>query len=245
MYKVLAVAVSIALVPSLGLAQWAEIEVRDYKGNTSPAEKDEALRLKGVAKAGEADFNKYCAACHLPTGRGNLDGSIPQLAGQHPTVLIKQLTDIRSGLRYNPTMYPFARELAGPQAVANVAAYVATLCIPLDSGKYQGPDAAKQVADGKALYEKECAQCHQMNGEGNREKLYPVLAGQHYRYLLRQMTDIRDRKRLNAPPEMLEVIGKYSDTQLVAIAAYQATLATPSTMLMRSGKMCKTNPSRL
>jgi cytochrome c553 len=245
MYKVLAVAVSIALVPTLGLAQWAEIEVRDYKGNTSPAEKDEALRLKGVAKAGEADFNKYCAACHLPTGRGNLDGSIPQLAGQHPTVLIKQLTDIRSGLRYNPTMYPFARELAGPQAVANVAAYVATLCIPLDSGKYQGPDAAKQVADGKALYEKECAQCHQMNGEGNSGKAYPVLAGQHYRYLLRQMTDIRDRKRLNAPPEMLEVIGKYSDTQLVAIAAYQSTLATPSTMLMRSSKMCKTNPSRL
>lgn len=245
MYKVLVMAVSIALLPSPGLAQWAEIEVRDYKGNTSPAEKDEALRLKGVAKAGEADYKKYCAACHLPTGRGNLDGSIPQLAGQHPTVLIKQLADIRSGQRYNPAMYPFARELAGPQALANVGAYIATLCIPLDSGKYQGPDAARQVADGKALYEKECAKCHQMNGEGNREKLYPVLAGQHYQYLLRQMTDIRDRKRLNAPPEMLEVIGKYNDTQLVAIAAYQATLTAPSTMLMRSGKMCKTNPSTL
>jgi cytochrome c553 len=59
------------------------------------------------------------------------------------------------------------------------------------------------------------------------------------------MTEIRDRKRLNAPPEMLAVISKYNDTQLVAIAAYQATLSTPSTMLMRTGKMCKTNPSKL
>lgn len=58
MYKALAVAVSIALLPSFALAQWAEITVRDYKSNTSPAEKDEALRLKGVAKAGEADYKK-------------------------------------------------------------------------------------------------------------------------------------------------------------------------------------------
>ena len=245
MYKALAVAVSIALLPSFALAQWAEITVRDYKSNTSPAEKDEALRLKGVAKAGEADYKKYCAACHLPTGRGNLDGSIPQLAGQHPTVLINQLADIRSGQRYNPTMYPFARELAGPQAVANVAAYIATLCIPLDSGKYQGPDAAKQIAEGKMLYAKECTDCHKAGGEGSKEKMYPVLAGQHYAYLLRQMTDIRDGRRVGVPPEMFQKTTKFDNTQLIAISAYQASLTTPSTTLMRSGKMCMTNPSNL
>lgn len=243
MYKLLTVAVSMALFPAIALAQppaerKAGIEIKDYPGNTPPTEKVAALSLKGVAKAGAADYKAYCEACHMPTGGGTPDGSIPQLAGQHTSVVIKQLADIRSGLRYNPTMYPFARKLADPQAIANVAAYIETLCIPLDSGKYQGPDAAKQIADGKLLYEKQCAQCHQPNGEGLKEMFYPVLAGQHYQYLLRQMTEIRDRKRVEVPPEMVKVITKYNDAQLVAIAAYQASLTTPRSMMMPHSSMC-------
>jgi cytochrome c553 len=176
----------------------------------------------------------------MPDGGGTPDGSIPQLAGQHSTVVIKQLTDIRSGRRHNPTMYPFARKLTGPQAIADVAAYVATLCIPVASGKYQGPDAARQIADGKLLYDKECAQCHQPNGEGLKEMFYPVLAGQHYQYLLRQMTEIRDGKRVDVPAEMFRVITKYNDGQLTAVSAYQASLVTPGSMLRSSGSMCKT-----
>ena len=245
MYKLLTVAVSMALFPAIALAQppaerKAGIEIKDYPGNTPPTEKVAALKLKGVAKAGAADYKAYCEACHMPNGAGTPDGNIPQLAGQHNSVVIKQLADIRSGLRANPTMYPFARKLSDPQAIANVAAYIETLCIPLDTGKYQGPDAARQIADGKLLYEKQCAQCHQPNGEGLKEMFYPVLAGQHYRYLLRQMTEIRDGKRPEAPPEMFKVITTYNDAQLLAIAAYQASLTTPRSMMMSHGSMCKT-----
>ncbi|MBK8119160.1 MAG: c-type cytochrome [Sulfuritalea sp.] len=245
MYKLLTAAVSMALVSSFALAQASAdkksgIEIKDYPGNTPPTEKVATLKLKGDAKAGQADYKAYCEACHMPTGGGTPDGSIPQLAGQHSSVVIKQLADIRSGLRYNPTMYPFARKLPDPQAIANVAAYIGTLCIPLDSGKYQGPDAAKQVAEGKRLYEKECAQCHQPNGEGLKEMFYPVLAGQHYQYLLRQMTEIHDGKRVEVPPEMLKVITKYNNAQLAAISAYQASLTTPGSMLRSGGSMCKT-----
>ena len=249
MYKLLTVAVGMALIPAFALAQppaekKAGIEIRDYKGNTPPSEKVEALSLKGNVKAGQADYKVYCEACHLATGNGNPDGSIPQIAGQHRTVLIKQLADIRSGLRYNPTMYPFARQLPDPQAIANVAAYIATLCIPLDDGKYPGPDAARQIADGKVLYDRECAQCHQSKGEGLMEMFYPVLAGQHYPYLLRQMTEIRDGKRTDVPPEMFRVITKYDNAQLVAVAAYQASLTTPKSILMQSGAMCKTSSAK-
>jgi cytochrome c553 len=65
-----------------------------------------------------------------------------------------------------------------------------------------------------------------------KERFYPVIAGQHYRYLLRQMTEIRDGRRRNANPEMVRIIGKYSNEQLVAIAAYQSSLVMP-------GSMCK------
>lgn len=248
MLKLLTVGISMALIPAFALAQppaekKVDTEIRDYKGNTPPTEKVEALRLKGNVKAGQADYTAYCEACHQSTGAGNPDGSIPQIAGQHRTVLIKQLADIRSGLRYNPTMYPFARKLPDPQAIANIAAYIATLCIPLDAGKYPGPDAAKQIAYGKVLYDRECAQCHQSKGEGLMEMFYPVIAGQHYPYLLRQMTEIRDGKRVDIPPEMFRVITKYDNSQLLAIAAYQASLSTPKSMLMQSGLMCSKTAS--
>ena len=142
------------------------------------------------------------------------------------------MADIRMGLRDNPTMYPFAKELVDAQELANVSAYIEKLCIPVDHGKYEGADAAKQVADGKTMYEKECIECHKANGEGVKDKFYPVLAGQQYKYLLRQMTEIRDGKRRNANPDMVKIIKKYDDKQLVAISAYQSSLSMP-------GSMCK------
>lgn len=212
----------------------AGIDVRNYPGNTPRTEKDEALKLKGNWRTGQKYYTAYCEACHLPSGAGNRDGSIPQLAGQHRTVLIKQLADIRSGVRYNPTMYPFARKLPSAQAVADVAAYVGTLCFPLDSGKYEGADAARQLVEGKQLYDNKCAKCHQANGAGNMDALYPVLAGQHNKYLLRQMTEVRDGKRVDVPVEMFEAIKSYDDAQLVAVAAYQASLKTPGLLMCRT-----------
>lgn len=207
------------------------IEGKNYKWNAQEGEKIEALHKKGDVKAG-AEAYEVCGACHLPSGAGRPDGTFPQLAGQHSTVLIKQMADIRSGERDNPTMYPFAATLTDPQELADAAAYINSLCIPLDHGHYEGADVAMQVAKGKELYEKQCQECHGKNGEGNKEKFYPVIAGQHYKYLLRQMTEIRDGKRRNANPDMVKVIKPYTNDQLVAISAYQSSLVMP-------GNMCK------
>jgi len=242
MRKLLTVALSIVLVPAFALAagpaaeKKAGIESKDYKWNAQEGEKIEALKLKGDPKNGKETY-EVCGACHLPSGAGRADGTFPQLAGQHATVLIKQMADIREGLRDNPTMYPFAKEaMVKPQELADTSAYIQTLCIPVDHGVYEGPDAAKQVADGKVLYEKECKNCHGANGEGDKEKFYPVIAGQHYKYLLRQMTEIRDGKRRNANPDMVKIIKPYSNEQLVAISAYQSSLVMP-------GSMCKAKPA--
>ncbi len=237
MKKILVLALTLALAPPLSMAggppaaKQAGIESKDYKWNAQEGEKIEALKLKGNPKEGK-DGYEVCGACHLPSGAGRPDGTFPQLAGQHTTVLIKQMADIRAGLRDNPTMYPFAKELTDAQELANVAAYIEGLCIPVDHGHYEGADAEKQIAEGKAMYEKECIECHKANGEGVKDKFYPVLAGQHYKYLLRQMTEIRDGKRRNANPDMVNIIKKYDDKQLVAISAYQASLTMP-------GSMCK------
>jgi len=209
----------------------AGIEGKDYKWNAEGGEKSEALTKKGDVKRGEEAY-EVCGACHLPSGAGRPDGTFPQLAGQHSTVLIKQMADIRAGLRDNPTMYPFAATLTDPQELADAAAYINSLCIPVDHGKYEGADAAMQIAKGKELYEKQCLECHGKTGEGNKEKFYPVIAGQHYKYLLRQMTEIRDGHRRNANPDMVKVIKPYTNDQPVVISAYQSSLVMP-------GSMCK------
>lgn len=197
--------------------------------NADDREKDEALARVGDIAKGRAVY-ELCRACHLPSAAGRPDGSFPQLAGQHSTVLIKQMADIRAGRRDNPMMFPFAASLVDPQELADVAAYINSLCIPLAHGRYVGPDAATVVATGKALYEKQCIDCHGPSGEGNKAKFYPVIAGQHYKYLLRQMVEIRDGRRRNANPEMVARIRHYDDPQLLAIAAYQASLVMPGAM---------------
>jgi len=230
---------SIALLGTVGVATMSfagppapkasGIESKGYTWNSQEGEKSEALKLKGDRTNGEEAY-EVCGACHLPSGAGRPDGTFPQLAGQHTTVLIKQMADIRAGLRDNPTMYPFAVTLTDPQELADVSVYIESLCIPPDHGKYEGADAALQVSKGRELYEKQCLECHGKNGEGDKAKFYPVIAGQHYKYLLRQMTEIRDGHRRNANPDMVRIIKPYTDDMLVAISAYQASLKMPGAM---------------
>ena len=70
-------------------------------------------------------------------------------------------------------------------------------------------------------------ECHGDYGEGSAEKFYPVLAGQHYKYMLRQITEIRDGVRRNANPDMVKVVKKYSDEDLAAVVDYMSRLEWP------------------
>lgn len=232
MKKAMVVALSLALAPAVVFAgppapKKGGIEEKGYVWNAQEGEKIEALKLKGDAKNGKEAY-EVCGACHLPSGSGRPDGTFPQLAGQHATVLIKQIADIRAGLRDNPTMYPFAVTLSDPQELADVSAYIQTLCIPREHG--MGSKDPAVLAHGKGLYEKECKSCHGANGEGDSKKFYPVLAGQHYKYMLRQVTEIRDGKRRNANPDMVKIVKKYSDHDLDSVVTYMSTLTMPGTL---------------
>jgi cytochrome c553 len=203
------------------------IEADDYQWDAMHVEKVDALGLLGDVANGKLAYAE-CSGCHLPNGAGKPDGSFPQLAGQHETVLIKQIADIRAGRRDNPVMHPFSMKLLDAQELADVSAYLQSLPIPSGNGKGPGTD----LAAGEKLYQRDCVRCHGMHGEGNEEKLFPVLAGQHYAYLLRQIRDIAAGRRRNANPAMVKVVRGYTDEQMQAVVDTMSRLQWPA----RSGK---------
>jgi cytochrome c553 len=193
--------------------------------NEEGGEKDEALHLVGDPENGR-DVYEVCAACHLPEGWGSKDGTFPQLAGQHGTVVIKQLADIRALNRNNPTMYPFAlpSSIGGPQALADVVAYMAKLPMTPDNGVGPGTD----LELGKQLYADNCVRCHGETGEGDAEKFYPKLQGQHYEYILRQFREIKGGERKNANPDMVKQVHEFTEQQLLAVCDYTSRIKPPA-----------------
>ncbi|MBF0353303.1 MAG: c-type cytochrome [SAR324 cluster bacterium] len=196
------------------------------KWGTKVEEAVEALHLKGSVEDGKIIYEEVCAACHQPTAGGDPAGNFPQLAGQQSTVVIKQIADIRIGNRDNPTMYPFANVEAlraatedifeepksGPQTLADVAAYIQTL--PMTNTHF-GPGTDLEY--GAKVYADNCVRCHGDHGQGSFKNYYPVIAGQNYNYLLRQFRWIKEGKRRNANPEMVEQINRFTERDILAV----------------------------
>jgi len=185
--------------------------------NEGGGEQDEALGLEPDLENGLYVY-EICSACHGVNGWGLVDGTFPQIAGQHPNVTIKQLADIRALNRDNPTMYPFAlpSEIGGSQSIADVAAYMAALPMNPEPGYGEGDD----LEHGAKLYAENCVECHKANGEGSNEEFYPRIQGQHYEYLVRQYQWIKEGKRRNANPEMVEQIQWFTERDTKAVLDY-------------------------
>ena len=198
-------------------------------------ERDEALTLKPDRENG-IEVYEVCAGCHLTEGWGKPDGTFPQLAGQHPEVLVKQLADIREGNRDNPTMYPFAlpESIGGAQALADVVAYTAKLPMNPDNGKGEWAEGTPEFDQGKKLYKDNCVECHNDNGEGKADKFYPLIQGQHYKYMMRQFEWIRDGKRRNANPDMVKQIKGFSDKDMQMVINYVSRIPVPKELLAPS-----------
>ncbi|MCB1724942.1 MAG: c-type cytochrome [Gammaproteobacteria bacterium] len=172
---------------------------------------------------------EICARCHLPEAWGDKEGNYPQLAGQHVNVLMKQLLDIRTGHRDNPTMLPFVQErtIGGYQNLVDVVAYISTLPMaPIHSqGPWPDPDSA-EYRQGMRLYQAKCSGCHGASGEGVDAAHYPRLQGQHFSYMKRQALSVREGLR-KVDPAMTAVLDALSDDELEKVLSYISYLPVP------------------
>jgi len=158
-----------------------------------------------------------CVVCHGNEGQGLPDGSTPRIAGQHFHVIVKQLVDFRYGKRWDFRMEQRAnRHLGAFQDIADVASYLSQQPRKSDGGG----GGADTLAQGASLYGANCASCHGTQGEGDDDKVVPMLAGQHPAYLLRQMYDAVDGRRPTLTQQHAQRIKPLDFEQLRAVADF-------------------------
>lgn len=162
---------------------------------------------------------QVCAACHGVDGN-SIIALNPNLAGQTPEYITKQLKNFKSGERKNAVMGGIATTLSAEDMT--------------DLGVYFGAQTAKNGkarsngvgSVGEKIYRggiadagvPACAACHGPTGAGIPVR-FPRLSGQHADYTLVQMKAFRTDERTNAP--MMRVIAqKMTDQDMAAVSDY-------------------------
>lgn len=222
-FRVVAISGAVLLSHTAGTV---EVESDSEQGRTAAAIADfrSAVELEPDLRRG-AELFTPCAACHAADGRGTRDGSVPAIAGQHVSVLVKQLVDFRHDRRWDERMQNFASQhhLSGPQDLLDVAAHAESLprWPPLEGGTGDGA-ALKR---GGVVYHQFCGDCHGPLGLGELRRMRPRLAGQHYQYLVRQLEETAAGKRPGMDAEHVKLIGALSAEERSGVADYLSRLS--------------------
>lgn len=216
-----AVATGAVALLAVQAAGTIEVDPNSFQGRTEAAIQEfrEAAQLEPDLGHG-AELYKTCAACHQANGSGSEDGTIPLIAGQHVSVLVKQLVDFRHDRRWHARMREAAKQhdLGGAQDILDVAAYTAGLKHP--PPRAGGTGDGKSLHEGQVVYYRECAACHGRLGEGDLRTLRPRLAGQHYLYLLKQLYDTASLTRPGMDADHVKRISALTDAERAGVADY-------------------------
>ena len=211
-------------------------------------------KIDTLFKIEEHDYDKYtgdeinqvCAGCHEEFGMGGKDGKYPRIAGLPVKYILKQIVLFRERKRPNIPMLQHVEERELPNdELLDIAIFLNKIKLnnrlskidetAPDFDAYARLQEAKSVIQigkaegdikkGKKLYKKECKSCHGKHGEGDEEEATPMIAGQHIKYLWRQIDMYISGKRLHdeEDPEE-EFLKSFSHEDLKNILAYISTL---------------------
>jgi len=178
----------------------------------------------GDAAAG-ATKAAVCAACHGGDGKA-LQPTYPNLAGQHPSYLAKQLANYRGGERVNALMTGQATNLTD-EDILDLSAHFAAM------PKIEGVAKEENLALGESIYRggitaagvPSCNGCHGPGGLGNPAAVYPLMSGQNAAYTADQLRYFRSGERANDPNAVMRGIAKrLTDAEIDAVSNYIAGL---------------------
>ncbi len=156
-----------------------------------------------------------CGACHGLNGVPQYP-TAPIIWGQNVGYLYLQFRDFQKGARKDDRMTPIAQGLVKEDALA-LAEYFAAKTWPNTSAPAASKaDTEIAIATNKSIV---CTSCHLEQFQGDSS--VPRLAGQERDYLLKTMTEFRDRTRANNPG-MSDLMNTATPEQLAAMADYLA-----------------------
>lgn len=182
--------------------------------------------ISAAYAAGDAEAGKskvmMCSACHGADGNSPIP-NFPKIAGQGEGYIVKQLIDIRDGVRNVPEMVPFVMGVSD-QDFADIGAFYAAQkptngaakeeLIKLGERVYRGGDEGKGIPA--------CLACHGPSGAGIDLAKYPRLAGQHAAYTQKQLTDFSmgDRANDGEGRIMRDIAERMHTKEIEAVASY-------------------------
>ena len=168
---------------------------------SEPADEAPVTVAKAEVNADEHAAGKKlytpCVACHGANAEGIVALNSPALAGQSQSYLMRQLWDFRNGNRgategdtIGAQMRPMAMMLEDGVAIANVAAYLASMPTSKPPATVEG-----DAANGQKLYDSRCGACHGGKGWGIEELHTPNLSSIGDAYLMRQVRNFQNGLR--------------------------------------------------
>ncbi len=184
-----------------------------------------ALAQEGSADAGAGKI-AVCVACHGQSGNDSLLPNVPKLGARGERYLLKQLQEIKSGVRNVPLMAGMLNTM-NDQDLADIAAYF--------NSQELAPGAVDEAkrALGEQLYRAgnaelgiaACTACHAPDGKGNAAAGYPSLSGQDVAYTDLTLRAFRAGERANDEAEIMRTIAaRLNDAEIAALASYVSGL---------------------
>jgi cytochrome c553 len=163
-----------------------------------------------------------CTPCHGAQGLSISDA--PNLAGQYPEVVIKQLRDYRSGNRSSAIMQAIAKDLPD-ERIADLAAYYAYLPKARTAPTTYDEALPALVRVGDPL--RNVAPCISCHGGVDQKLGAPWLEGMPKPYLVAQLTAFASGKRRNdGEAQMRNMVRAMTAAEIDEVSAFYARKAS-------------------
>lgn len=163
-----------------------------------------------------------CTMCH--GAQGTSASNAPNLAGQYPEVVIKQLRDYMAGKRSSPIMEALAKNLS-ERDVADLAAYYASLPKARTAPTTYDETLPALVRVGAPL--RNIAPCISCHGGVDQKLGAPWIEGMPKEYLVAQLQAFRAGERKNdSEAQMRSMVRAMTDAEIDDVATFYARKAS-------------------
>ncbi len=212
----------------------AGVPARWYTGGTAPAASPpgtqvvlarEMARPRDAGSVGRgATLALNCTMCHGAHGMST--SNAPNLAGQYPEVVIKQLLDYKHGHRVNAVMQALAAGLS-EQDIRDLAAYYASLPKARTAPTTYDETLPALVRVGAPL--RNIAPCISCHGGIDQKFGTPWIEGMPRDYLVAQLRAFRSGERRNDVQGVMRTMARQmTDAEIEEVATFYARKAAPA-----------------